>query len=723
MPPKPTVYSGPVWSAGTLVQDLDARVVGVLGRGGMAIVYEVERLGTGQRYALKVLSPHLTDRSDVIARFLREADALRALLTAPNIVRLYDAGHLSNNQPYLLLERLYGRTLRQVLAAGRLPFALGCRYVHQLLWSLAVVHHAGLVHRDVKPENFFIQDDGTCKLLDFGLVKVVIESPVPPGFETGPGAVFGTSAYMAPEHASGKVPDARADVFAVGVVLTEVLLGARALRGMSDDELQARIMKRGFPSIEELGGFDVPLPLRAIVARATAFDPADRYPTVVAFAADLARAARFLNLLSEAWLTHAPAGLLVPPPRASAPPPAAPPAAASPHPSLPSLVPVSQRHTRKLDHGPAAPLPASPSPPPAPAAVESHPPLHAARTSPRPWRSSTPPSRSLFRAFVPRFEDFVARMAGRLTPVRQARRAEGAKLYRLEARKVRQVGEAPPSSQRPVWSPVTPPSGLARVPALATAAGLLGLAALAVSLLHVQEGRVRGAPARQTAELPGVDPVPLGLSGPTSIDVGSPPAPAASPSASAPAARPTSAPGRAAAASASPAGSPTINDRTKPVATTPHPGDGHAAASAARPAASAPGAVFGPKRRLSLPRLPQSELRRGSSWPSPPSGDGGSFVAPPRRPDEVRTTSMGRNAARTTSRAPSSASAIARSCNVYARTAACISRSGSSTRNVGVASGNASVMPRATPYSRWACSSSSTKRAPTSARSSRPSSP
>ncbi|HEU4410919.1 MAG TPA: serine/threonine-protein kinase [Polyangiaceae bacterium] len=747
MPRKPTNYAGPLWPPGTVLQGLGLRIVRVIGRGGMAVVYEVERLGAGERYALKVLSAHLADRIDLIARFLREADALRVLTTAPNVVQLYDAGFFENNQPYLLLELLHGRTLREVLMQGRPPMGLGCYYVTQLLWGLAPLHLAKCVHRDVKPENFFIQDDGSCKLLDFGLIKVALESPVPPGFITGPGGVFGTSSYMAPEYNTSRLPDARADIFSAGVVLVEVLLGRRPLAHLSDDELQARIMTRGFPSIEEAGGHDVPFELRAIANRATAKRPSDRYPTAVDCASDLVRALRHLRLLPP-WALSSAAWRQAPPPAGSRSV-GAPPAAAAPRTPLPSLVPMSQRRTLDLGGGLLVPLlalpspagspegepasspapppadappsslapppagtppsslaptpadapPSSPAPPlageptsaatssspvaapgaapeasspaeapvaapvgsmpdaastpvaasvpaaaPAPAMPAStpeaapsgaaHPPLHLVRTSLTPprWRSPTPPRRSLVKALVPRLEDFVARLFDLVTPVQAARRAERAKLYRLEARKARQVGEAAPSSHQPVSSPVTPPSpsGFARSTIVAVAVSALGLGALSFSLLRVQRARVRGVSAARQAEgLPSVDAAQPRPSARASIAPSAPPAPASVPAPSASGAAPTTAPGGAAAASARAPSLPgAASNRPKPAATpsqAPRPGEGRAAGAAERPAASAPGAVFAPKRRLSLPKL--ALCRPGQA----PAGHGGSVSRRPLR--------------------------------------------------------------------------------------------
>ncbi len=636
MPHKPTNYTGPILTPGTILRRERLRVVRVLGQGGMAIVYEVEHIDTSHRYALKVLSAHLSDRSDLVARFLQEARVLRALRRAPHIVTLHEASLFEDNQPYLLLELLRGRTLRDALTQGRIPIALGCWYVQQLLWALAIVHHAKLVHRDVKPENIFVLDDGMCKLLDFGIVKVALESPVSRDFVTGPRGVMGTSLYMAPEHISGKVPDARADIFAAGVVLFEVLLGERPFANLSDRDLQARIMTEGFPSLEEAGGFDVPAELRAIARRATNKNPDDRYPDVAAFATDLNQVLQRLNLLWEPALGPAPL------PQLSA---AVAPAILPVVPTLdelPSFVPPSERRTRDVSRSlsipakayrsppdgasprEALPSPSSPAPeasssapsvvPPSPQkAVEasipnsSHPPLHLVQSSTPPrWRSRTPPRRSLVQALVPRLEDFVARMFDMLTPVRKAREEKLAKVYALEARKARRVGEAPPHSQRPVSSPVTRPtsSGFGRTTVLAAVLGAFGIVVVTFAALRSQESRIRGmsaafrGPEEQTPSALSPRPV-ISATASSSAAVRSPALPQES-------SRPVPAPASPSAESVSPPGGRgatnlAIKGSSPPASSAAHANEARPAVPSPKGAPSGPPLVL-PKRRLSLPK-------------------------------------------------------------------------------------------------------------------------
>ncbi|HEU4406807.1 MAG TPA: serine/threonine-protein kinase [Polyangiaceae bacterium] len=632
---KPTNYTGPVWPAGTVLRRQRLRILGVLGQGGMAIVYEAEHIDTRQGYALKVLSSHLSNRSDVVVRFFQEARVLAALRRAPHIITLYEASLFEDNQPYLLLELLRGRTLREVLNQGRVPIALGCRYVQQLLWALAIVHHAKLVHRDVKPENIFVLDDGTCKLLDFGIVKVALESPVSRDFVTGPGGVMGTSFYMAPEHQLGKTPDARADVYAAGVVLFELLLGTRPFPHRSDGELQARILKRGFPSLEETGGFDVPAELRAVVRRATHRSPDDRYQDVAEFAADLNRVLQLLGLLWD----H---GVPPLPPRgphaASAP---APPPAPTLD-ELPSLIPPSERRTRDVSRSlvvppgaypspPDGPGPAAPSPPvvaaapaagPAapsagPASPEKaasasapgsdHPPLHLARSStPARWRSPTPPRRSLVKALVPRLEDFIARMFDMLTPVQKARKEKLAKVYALEAHEARRVGEAPPNSQRPVASPVIQPigTGVGRKTGLVVVLGAFGFAVATFAILRAQESRlrdVRDAMHASERNVPGA--LPPGLAARSAVRPPTSAVPPASATAhqatSRPATSPPSPPPEAASASVVRALPEAAARGNAPPASSTARGS-EARQAPPKGASSAP--LVLPKRRLSLPK-------------------------------------------------------------------------------------------------------------------------
>ncbi len=311
------------WAPDAPVAGTDYKVVRLLGSGGMGTVYEVEHFVTRQRYAMKVLSSRVAERPDFAARLLLEAKTLAALPDQPHLVKVYESGTLPQGRPYYVMELLAGETLRAKLNRGRPPMPYACLLVVQLLAGLAAVHGAGIVHRDVKPDNLFIRADGVCKLLDFGVIKVLSESGLSPGnFVTVPGSIIGTRHYLAPEVIEARGPDKRADIFAAGVVLAECLTGSLPLADAPEDEYHRYVFEHGFPPLDGPNAAHVPAELRAIVARATRRDPAQRYASVEAFATELASAAARLGLGSLTARSIPPeAGSVRPPPLRAPPPP------------------------------------------------------------------------------------------------------------------------------------------------------------------------------------------------------------------------------------------------------------------------------------------------------------------------------------------------------------------------------------------------------------------
>jgi eukaryotic-like serine/threonine-protein kinase len=266
-----------------------------LGRGGMGTVYDTTDLETGERYAVKVLSTRFAGRADLEERILREAAVLGAL-AHPNIVRVHRTGYLATGLPFYAMERLEGQTLRDLLRRrGPLAPSFACDLARQVLEALGVVHEAGLVHRDVKPENLVLRTDGTCVLLDFGLVKILTDMLRigPKMFDTAPGGAVGTYRYMAPESFDGRREPLvhLVDIYAVGVVLIELLTGRLPLAWLPRDVYLTYLARYGFPrSYDGPLGPRVPDVLRPLVERATARNPSERFPSAWAFADELARA-------------------------------------------------------------------------------------------------------------------------------------------------------------------------------------------------------------------------------------------------------------------------------------------------------------------------------------------------------------------------------------------------------------------------------------------------
>jgi serine/threonine protein kinase len=201
------------------------RIEALIGRGGMADVYRGVDTTLERPIAIKIL----TDRSDpVLRRFLREAQSM-ARLNHRNVVAVYDAGQ-ADGLSYIIMELVSGRTLAQI-PADHLTMHVAIRYFIDLLEALAYAHEQSIIHRDVKPTNVMVTDDGTIKVMDFGLSRRTSEL----SSETNAGEIVGTIAYLAPERFLGKVADARSDLYSVGVVMYEVFTGRVPFKSPTDD--------------------------------------------------------------------------------------------------------------------------------------------------------------------------------------------------------------------------------------------------------------------------------------------------------------------------------------------------------------------------------------------------------------------------------------------------------------------------------------------------------
>ena len=259
------------------------RVLSEIGAGGMGVVYKAEDLRLGRFVALKFLSPQLVRDEDARRRLFAEARAASSLDHA-NVCTIYDVEELPDGRVFLAMAFCDGETLKERLARGPIAVAEAVRLAVQVAHGLARAHHAGIVHRDVKPGNIMVTTDGEAKLLDFGIAKASGGVDM-----TRTGTTVGTIAYMAPEHLRGGTADARSDVWALGVVLYEMLTGKHPFTGGDDYELLTAIVERPVPPLTASG---VSSELAGIVSRALNRDPSRRFGTAGEMGSALERVLR-----------------------------------------------------------------------------------------------------------------------------------------------------------------------------------------------------------------------------------------------------------------------------------------------------------------------------------------------------------------------------------------------------------------------------------------------
>jgi serine/threonine protein kinase len=267
------------------------RVVSLLGEGGMGAVYEIEHELTKHRRALKLLHKSMADQPSVVERFLREASAA-GRVGNPHIVETFDAGVLDTGEPYLVMEILRGEPLAARIAHGKMPILDVVDLVGQAVAGVQAAHAAGIVHRDLKPDNLFITEgpDGRpfVKLLDFGISK--FDPSKTNGLQlTQEGAALGTPYYMPPEQIRGEGSlDARADVYALGVILYECLAGVRPFEAETLAHL-AILIHTGAPVPIAQHRPDLPPGFATLVQAAMATDRGQRTQTAAELRAALER--------------------------------------------------------------------------------------------------------------------------------------------------------------------------------------------------------------------------------------------------------------------------------------------------------------------------------------------------------------------------------------------------------------------------------------------------
>ncbi len=264
----------------------------VLGAGGMGVVVAAKHVQLDRHVAIKFLLPAALANPDVVARFSREARAA-SKIESEHVARVIDVGVLDTGAPFIVMEYLEGRDLAaRVATEGVLSVEEMARYILQACEALAEAHAAGIVHRDLKPANLFLAqraDKSTSvKVLDFGISK----APVGGGGTTNTQAIMGSPHYMSPEQLmSSKNVDHRSDVWSLGIVMYEALTGSPPFLGDQMPEIVAKILQAPTPSISATRP-EVPPDVDVIIAKCTAKNPADRYPTVAHLARALAPLSR-----------------------------------------------------------------------------------------------------------------------------------------------------------------------------------------------------------------------------------------------------------------------------------------------------------------------------------------------------------------------------------------------------------------------------------------------
>ncbi len=315
-PPRAVVaqIAGPADSAARVQPDPSAltgrtvshyRVLDIIGGGGMGVVYRAEDLKLGRRVALKFLPEELGGDPQALERFSREARAVSSL-DHPNICPIFEFGEHAG-RPFMVMQMLEGQTLRDRLAAGEgsLPLEELLDIGIQVSDGLQAAHEQGIIHRDIKPANIFLTDKGVCKILDFGLAKLLemededefavsagtpvdaLSEPSGALHLTRTGAAMGTAGYMSPEQLRGEKLDVRTDLFSFGLVLYEMATGQRAFSGETAEIVHNAILHQPETPVHDLNS-KLPPELGTTIHKALEKDRRGRYQTAAKMGADLA---------------------------------------------------------------------------------------------------------------------------------------------------------------------------------------------------------------------------------------------------------------------------------------------------------------------------------------------------------------------------------------------------------------------------------------------------
>ena len=271
-----------------------------IGAGGMGEVYLATDITAGRKAALKLLPLRFTGDAERLRRFAQEAHAVVAL-NHPNILTVYEIGE-DRSTHYIASELIEGETLRDHLARGPLEVEEAIEVAIQVASALAAAHAAGIVHRDIKPDNIMLRPDGYVKVLDFGIAKLAEPEAAPATgnedpeslLETRAGSILGTVRYLSPEQARGAAISPSSDIWSLGVVLYEMLAGSLSFGGNDSPEIMSAILSSEPPTLAE----QIPKDLQQIVGRMLRKEPGERYPSARELVEALKRMRRQVDLLT-----------------------------------------------------------------------------------------------------------------------------------------------------------------------------------------------------------------------------------------------------------------------------------------------------------------------------------------------------------------------------------------------------------------------------------------
>src|SRR4051812_33296631 len=259
------------------------RLEAKLGSGGMSTVYLARDETLDRPVAVKVMHREMSEQADQLERFRQEARAV-AKISHPNVVSVIDAGE-DGGHPYIVFEYVEGETLKQRIARiGALDVQESIAYAIEIARGLSIAHSRNLVHRDIKPQNVLIDDEGRAKLTDFGISRQLEQDGM-----TATGRVLGTTDYVAPEQAMGHAADPRSDIYSLGVVLYEMLIGQVPFHADSQVGVAMKHVNEDLPDVQRRRP-EVSAAAALVVERSTAKEPGERYQQVGEMIDDLSTA-------------------------------------------------------------------------------------------------------------------------------------------------------------------------------------------------------------------------------------------------------------------------------------------------------------------------------------------------------------------------------------------------------------------------------------------------